>query len=283
MNVEQLSPNDLPNYYWGRPGSYQKSEYACHEAMRHLCGAFTATREHEDHFPYIGLMTLTFSSQLESCKEAKKILDKILKTLKRRYPEELYRAGHRFSYVWCQERHQSGGIHFHIAMEMPFNTREGTDIETLRGWDDIPQRAFMRDRIKDSIPFLNKALQEENRQLSGVLSEYGVGRYELWPILSDANSISDYISKGIARHVLHRDPKDKGARLWGCSDNIRVVKTKLTFLNEKATTFRRKLEAWATPYGCKDYGDLKSVFGPRWYLNNRQFIHNIELGAGGDT
>ncbi|WP_269522607.1 rolling circle replication-associated protein [Coraliomargarita parva] len=249
--------------------NHLKSAYALEQTCYKLIGV-----DHEGNasptFNRIAIITLTFKRPQEDRRKAKCLLDLILKTLKRKY-------GKYFKYVWVQERHVSGGIHFHLMVEMPFDVRSRTNIDVLLNWKDNMGNPAFRDRVRDCLPFLNEDLRKEFKSLKKLLPRYGIGRFDILPILTDADSVIAYLKKGIANHLLARFPEDKGARLWGCSKNVRVCNTRITFNTEGSRRFREKIATWGAGHGCHNMDQVRARFGQHWFYKNRGAILNTAV------
>ena len=236
-------------------------------ACRKLLGILNEDRPQHYLFMRSAVMTLTFAQQQFNWKEAKHELQKLLKCLIRRY-------GNSFEYVWAQERHQSGGIHFHILMTLPFDCRTGSDVNVLLNWKEINANPFTRDYVKDVLPHLNSDLQNEVEELRKIIPRYGIGRFDILPILTDADSVIAYLTKGIERHLAVRHPEDKGARLWGFSSNIRVcAANSFSFYTPRTTKRRKKVAQWAESRGLKDIEQARRAVGRHWYW---VFRHEFE-------
>ena len=244
----------------GLQPNHRKSKLCLELACRKLLGILNPDSVDEDAFSRTAVITLTFVKPTMSWKDAKNELDKIIKLLKRRHGNDL-------ELVWVQERHRSGGIHFHGLVKLPFDVRTGTDLYVLLDWNNQKDNPKFRDRVKNCHSYLNQQLREEVIQLSKVLSQYGIGRFDLLPILTDAEAVIEYLGKGIANHLLRRHPEDKGARLWGCTNNVRVCKTNsISLFTPINTMLRNQIGMWAESRGCMDLNQLRRKYGRHWFF-----------------
>jgi len=259
MNTSTIHPPPKPAIT-GMQTNHHKSALAMELACEKLIGMCCDGTLDHDAFMHTAVMTLTFTQAEYSWKAAKQELQKLLKTLQRRYGDD-------FRYVWVQERHQSGGIHFHVLLTLPFDCRTGSDIHTLLRWKEIEENAFACDRIKDCLPFLNDSLRDELIELRKILPRYGIGRFDILPILTDSESVIAYLKKGIRRHLSVRHVEDKGARLWGCSKNVHVCATQEFSLYTPFTTkLRKRIAAWGKSHHLNDIDEARHKVGPHWFF-----------------
>ncbi len=258
-DIISTSPQPPKPAATGIQTNHKKSAFAMEMACRKLLGILNEHVPQHELFMRSAVMTLTFAEQQFCWKEAKHELQKLLKCLARRYDDS-------FDYVWVQERHQSGGIHFHVLLTLPFDCRTGSDVNVLLNWKEINANPFTRDYAKDCLRFLNEDLRQEVVELRELLPNYGIGRFDILPILTDADSVIAYLTKGISRHLSVRHPEDKGARLWGCSSNVRVCAANSFSFYSPCTTKRRKQVAlWAESKGLQDIEQTRRTVGRHWY------------------
>lgn len=203
--------------------------------IQNLCKVHTLER--------IGFLTLTFPDHVTEIKEAQRRFNSLNSNLlKTRYKKAIG--------VW--ERQKSGRIHFHLVVLCKEDIRTGIHFGEI-------QRKNYRSA--------NQALRKEWQFWREKAKGYGFGRVELLPIKSNSDGIGWYVAKYIKKHVAHKLPQDKGARILrfiGFKPSERVAKSKFSWANENGAKWRKGLKRFAQCYGLKSTDDLSRVLGPRW-------------------
>src|SRR5260370_6245430 len=96
------------------------------------------------------------------------------------------------------ERQKSGRIHYHLLVNV------GTDIRTGFDFGAVKKRDYRSASV---------ALRNEWEFWRATAKEYGFGRTELLPVISNAQAIGRYVGKYISKHLEVREERDKGVRL----------------------------------------------------------------------
>ena len=161
-----------------------RAAYALQENVRLLCQDWGLER--------LGFLTLTFADHVTDIKEAQRRFNSL------RTHILSVRYAHGISVV---ERQKSGRIHFHILAVCSGDVRTGFN------WDAVKRGDYQS---------ANPLLRSEWAFWRKTSPDYGFGRTELLPIKANAEAISRYLGKYIGKHLLTRNPEDKGARLVRC-------------------------------------------------------------------
>jgi hypothetical protein len=200
----------------------------------------------------IGFFTLTFADHVTSLRQAQRRFRSIrAHVIVKRYERAIV--------VW--ERHESGRIHFHLVVVLAEDIRTGADFA-----------AFKRKDYRSA----NRALRAEWAFWRGTCPKYRFGRHELMPIKSNAQGISRYVGKYIAKHIRQRLEEDKGARLVrfiGYKAGDRTASCRFSWNSENAWLWRHKVAAYAKRFGVTDLDGMRRKFGPRWaYQRCREIL-----------
>lgn len=208
---------------------------------------------------YLAFLTLTFADDVQCPKEAMRRLNSVLTNC----------LGPRYGvYLRVFERCESGRIHYHFLVVMPFDIRTGVDFDAFAGRD---------------YRTASKALRAEWSFLRKALSAYGFGRHELMPVYSSDIAAAKYLGKYLGQIDGKRDARDKGVRKLGYSRGLAVGNCNFQRLTRGTAEWRRKLPIFcAMVQAChpdkrvKTMHDLRIVLGPRWAYDHREFILSLE-------
>ena len=156
---------------------------------------------------HIGFVTLTVGDielggkfrNLRDRKEAQRRFHSFLTNeLSRRYPRG----------VVVTERHQNGGIHFHLVV---------VTLADIRGTIDFaacfpPKDSCGKPVYKPNYGSANAALKIEWAHLRRVCGRYGFGRHQLQPMRENGEALGRYVGGYLKKDWEYRWPEDKGAR-----------------------------------------------------------------------
>ncbi|OJU97810.1 MAG: hypothetical protein BGO12_04450 [Verrucomicrobia bacterium 61-8] len=210
----------------------------------------------DDH---VVLVTLTFPVPVIAAKTASKMLDKLLKRFKRRWP----------SFLWVRERSSNRAIHFHVLLPTFFNARRGVALEkfrTLRKEDRERKRQLVN-------PDTLKLWDEIERMARDV----GFGRCEVAPIYESGVAVTNYLGKTVSQSWdLGFWKEEKHCRWWTASRNLKCCTDKFC-VNSKF--LRQLLASFAEALGAPGLAALLSLCGPRyayyawrWFQSGRPAI-----------
>ena len=204
----------------------------------------------------IGFLTLTFARQVVSYKEAQKALHSLMTgVLKKRYPE----------YIIVMERMNSKRIHYHLLVVLAENIRAGFNFAQVKQGNYASANSFLR---------------SEWAFWRVTAPKYGFGRHELMPVESTADAIAKYLGKYISKHIGHRLPEDKGARLVRYSKGTNRVSTRFFWHTPGADLWRAKLGTFCRMLNLNsdNYQTfLKEWFGRNWVYHLSPLIQSIKL------
>lgn len=206
----------------------------------------------------VGFLTLTFRDHVVDPKEAQRRMHSLRTgVLKKRYGEV----------ITVMERQKSGRIHFHCLVALPDDIRAGIDFDAIARGD---------------YRSANAALRAEWAFWRKTAKAYGFGRTELMPVKSTTEAISNYVGKYIAKHVNHREARDRGAKLVRYT-GPKVATTRFAWVSPRATEWRRKLGAFiqmlydSGAISRPTAGAMYKRFGPRWVWKWRDSIMTFPL------
>lgn len=234
--------------------SQRKTSFILKASVESLCARFGIQN--------VGFLTLTFADNVQTHSEASKRLNSLItNVIKPRYQ----------AYVGVAERQKSGRIHFHLVVALDVDIRTGFNFEEIEN---------------QNYSSANPCLRKEWSFWRINAPKFRFGRTELLPIKSSAEAVSRYVGKYIAKHVEHRDPRDKGARLVRYSKNARIGTTRFMFNSEGSREWRRKVQLFVEILNNKYeiagvdekitcLADLSRVLGPKWAFENREYILNL--------
>lgn len=201
----------------------------------------------------LGFLTLTFRDHVTDVKEAQRRLNSLT--------SNVLRGRYRY-YIRVMERQKSGRIHYHLLVVLDGDIRTGFDFIAC---------------AKGDYRSANKRLRDEWFFWRKTAPKYGFGRTELLPIKSNSEGIARYVGKYIGKHFESRQIQDKGARLVEYSRGSRVASTRMQFVSAGSAEWRRKVGIFcyyiSETMGCEpSFEGLRSVLGPRWAYQWREFI-----------
>lgn len=204
----------------------------------------------------LGFLTLTFATPVHNAKEASRRFNSLnTNVLKRRYEKA----------ITVLERQKSGRIHFHSLVVLAVDIRSGVDFEKLEalcGRKDKPKHwewegAGVSDQLFSEWAFWRETAPR-----------YGFGRHELKPVRSNADAISHYVGKYIAKHIDQREERDKGVRLVRYSQGSARASSRFAWNSPGSDNFRRKLRWLCEGIGCtpRNYRAVfRQHFGEKWF------------------
>lgn len=206
------------------------------------------------------LITSTFRLGV-SRREAMLRFEKLLRKLKKEGSE----------HIWVYERGHAGHVHFHLLLVVPFDAREGVDLETYS--------LLANDAMSAKRKLVNKPTRELWIKVNSWCRQFGIGRTEVAPIYRNSQAISRYLLKSVKHNWCNRkvagdskDDVDKGSRWWSCSRGVKAVHGRFSFVQSR---FREAAELYAEHHGLKDLDELKEKLGPRWAYRVLQFGETI--------
>jgi len=208
----------------------------------------------------LGFLTLTFPDHVTDPAEAYRRFKSLTAgVLKVRY----------LDFVRVFERQENGRIHYHLVVVLRDDIRSGFNFELARD----AYRAHRERRFRDETRLWSLAAGdgEAGRRLKAewafwrkTSKLYKFGRTELLPIKSTAEGIAKYVGTYIDKHVGHREERDKGVRLVGCSAGAKAGTTRFAWNSPGYWVWRKKLQLFAFSRGCGSMEALLKQFGEKW-------------------
>lgn len=219
------------------PASAKRTAYALQLNVAAMC---------ERHgLDQVGFLTLTFAQHILDPKEAQRRLNSLnTNVLRPRYGQV----------IRVLERQKSGRIHYHLLVNVGADIRSGVDFQAIADGD---------------YRSAGTALRREWTFWRRTAKAYGFGRTELLPIRSTSEAIGRYVGKYIAKHLEHRELRDRRVRLVAYS-GVRVASTRFGWANGGAREWRQKVAAFvamlfeAGAILSPTASAMRLKFGSRW-------------------
>lgn len=266
------------------PGPRKKQADALTENIKWAAQTFGPER--------IGFLTLTLGDfdtggrfrNLRDRKEAQRRFHSLFtNVIAKRYP-----CG-----VTITERHQNGGIHFHIGLVCTADIRGEMDFAACFP----PKDRFGKPAYKPDYSTANDAIKREWAFWRRVAKLYGFGRHQLQPMREHGEAFGRYLGKYLSKDWANRLPEDKGARCvryfghW--SKTARVEKerrkspphgSRFGWLTPRARAWRElvKQVVIVLKYrGAKvTEENIKAVMGPKWAWRMGKLFEAVRFETG---
>lgn len=223
---------------------HRKTAFALKENVERLSKKYGVER--------LGFLTLTFADHVVCAKQAGRRFHSLsTNVLGKRYRET----------IAVLERMKSGRIHYHLLVVLPVDVRTGFDFA---------------EAAKGVYTSAGQSLRAEWAFWRGTAKKYGFGRTELLPVKSSGEAIACYVGKYIAKHIGHREERDKGVRLVRYSKGASYAGTRFMFESIRSRLWRHQVGLFAKANGCADEFALAEKFGVRWAWFKRADIMAIE-------
>ena len=179
--------------------------------------------------------------------------------------------------VTVTERHQNGGIHFHLVVVCMADIRGGIDFAACYP----PKNAWGKPQYRPEYSTANPALRQEWAYWRRIAKLYGFGRHQLQPMKSNGEALGRYLGGYLQKDWVHRLPEDKGARCvryfghWATTGRVRRQRrlsppfnARFGWLTPKARAWREMLKqvVLALRYKGTDISEtnIKDIIGNKW-------------------
>jgi len=213
----------------------------------------------------VGFLTLTVGDldgesfvQVFDAAEANRRIN----ALARRFLPSLFRR-----WVIVTERHKSGAVHFHLAVETRVDIRGAYDWEAVRAGDYASAPAQLR--------ALWAVLRSE-------LPSFGFGRAQLEPA-KGSESLARYVAKYVEKNLFNRIAEDRGKKLvrYGGWNKTHCRSNDISWATPRAAAWRAKAAKLASFIGA-DRQTIAEAVGPKWSfrLTERMNLQNDHAGEG---
>ena len=217
---------------------------------------------------YIGMLTCTFKENLTCEKESQRRWNS-LNTLINRH--NIFDK----TLVKVKEYQKRGAVHYHILVKTHEPIRGNID------WD-IYEQMGEADTIKEKRrlgSLLGKTATPHLRELWAWFRKKGpatkFGRIELMP-LKKPHHIKNYIGKYLEKGM---QDKHKGRSISYGLKAPKVANTKVSWVNGKASLWRRKLAKWTADRGIKNPEEMEELFGKSWsYTKYKEIMNDQVIG-----
>jgi hypothetical protein len=214
----------------------------------------------------LGLLTLTFPTEIGTREAQKKLGNFKRRVLKRHFG---------FS-ITVREFTMRGRPHFHLAIDCKVNISSGyawAHHKAVQAWNKTGR--------KGAKPRGSLNRNARLKELHGILNEkgplYGFGRIELTPI-EKPDAIGFYVGGYLSKSLANKPADAKGTRAVNYSHGCpRVFRGTWSWANESAWLWRAKLRTWAAKHGCLSLHEVAAFFGPKWAYHHREEILATEL------
>lgn len=225
----------------------------------------------------VGMLTLTFSDDVQDAREATRRLNSLMQVLRKRFT-----GGFR-----SMERTKAGRVHFHLCVHAGGDIRTGVNFAEFAGVG-LPKPVYTS---------AGPLLRSHWAWLRHNLKKYGFGRAELLPIRTVREAFACYFSKYIAKHIGQREERDKGVRLWAAFGDAKAGKSTSRFTwsgiaqvdrrhpeqvgMRPGWAFRDWVRMLARAVGAETLDDLRRMFGKRWAWNIGRDVRIIKARLPG--
>ena len=103
---------------------------------------------------------------------------------------------------------------------------------------------------------------------------------ELVPIRRTGAAIACYVGKYIVKHVMKREPEDKGMRLVRYSAGRAKATTRFMWATKGSKAWRDHVASIAAECGFNDLSDFTEAFGSSWAYGVKQSLDDAEFFDG---
>lgn len=171
-------------------------------------------------------------------------------------------------WVIVTERHKSGAIHFHLAVEVRVDIREGYDWDAVRGGD-----------YSSALP----ALRALWAVLRSELPAFGFGRAQLEPA-KGSDSLARYVAKYVEKNLFNRLAEDHGKKLvrYGGWNKTHCRSNDISWATPRAAAWRAKAAKLAGFIGA-DRSTIAEAIGPRWSFRLTERMNILNDGPANDA
>ncbi len=212
----------------------------------------------------IGFCTLTFAENLRCRVTAGRRFHSLNTHFFSQVPE--------YEGIWVPERQARGAIHFHGAIALPWDIRDGFDFESLlranlasRRGDSVERRKIEREsNWFNACP----ALRAWWHDLAAAARRYHFGRCETFPIYSTGQACAFYMGAYVGKQFRARAPEDKGMRTVRYSLKHRPVTVNWMWANGRGSVWRRGCRGLAMALRLDELDQL----GEKWPWRYRKQI-----------
>jgi hypothetical protein len=217
----------------------------------------------------MGFLTLTFKYKVYSSRKAARFFDK----LNRRVLKYFGR------WVRVIEQHKDGAWHYHLLVEMPCDILTGFDFATYKAAQGEYERSGPSAEYHR---LLNVATSEGHplppiwKKLRKRLKNYSFKHFELTPIRTNAEAISQYMANGIIEGYASKTPGRPRIRLHATSKKInRRVRGDFSWVSSGARLSRKQYALLGEGFGCNGMEELSERAGKRWAYHLKDEIRAL--------
>ena len=224
----------------------------------------------------IGILTLTFKENLTCMKTAQKRWNNFAREFNRDKMFQLL--------VKVAEPKKRGAVHYHCLVKTNYKIRGSINWEVYEKMGKANTTAEKRKLGKE----LGKSATPHLRDLWAWLrvkcKKTGFGRSELMPLKKPdhiKNYIGKYLEKDMRENALKKDGKNQNMRLITYGKNVpKVANQQFSWVNGKASIFRRRLASYCDARGIKSKDELVELFGPSWSFHlYKEIMYDRVLGV----
>jgi hypothetical protein len=195
--------------------------------------------------------------------------------------------------VVVTERHENGGIHFHLAVVTQEDIRGNLDFKACFPPKDHRGKPVRQPDYRTA----NAALKREWAYLRRTCKRYGFGRHQLQPMKESGEALGCYLGKYLAKDWEHRLPEDKGARClryfghWSKTARQRGQRRETPpqghqfgWNKPRARAWREMLKQTVTVLAYKGAKltehNIKELVGPRWAWKAARLFRAVRFVLG---
>lgn len=167
-------------------------------------------------------------------------------------------------WITVVERSAAGRLHMHLLVDCQEDIRTGVD------WEEVGRGVYRS---------CSESLRCRWKVLRARAEGFGFGRHELLPVRKDSEALGCYVGKYIQKHILWREPEDKGIHLVRYSEGTAMCSTRFAFNSEGSRRWRFAVGVVAAQCRFTDYSDFAEKFGARWAYHLGSYIIRIGNAA----
>ena len=167
-------------------------------------------------------------------------------------------------WIAAVERQGRGALHYHLAIAFPWDIRTGFDFKACSE-ANVARKAGNLAEFKrlERVYFAsaNPDLRAWWRDLRSAAGNYGFGRCETLPVLSNAAGVARYVGSYVGKEFAGREVRDKGLRTIRYSLQERPWASRWSFAQGGQHLWRKGCSVLAA---LLQTDDLTGALGDRW-------------------
>lgn len=226
---------------------------------------------------HVAFFTATFAENLTDRVEAQRRWNSFATNFLRR---------HTLEHIAAVERQARGAIHYHVVLAFAYDVRSGFDFVVCSAANSarkLGDQGVFRTLQRQAFSTANDSLRRWWSMVRAAAPDFGFGRCETLPILSNSEALCRYVGSYVATELDNRQLRDKGLRTIRYSIkrvpmifegkettvSLRPASIRWTWVNGNGVIWRKGCAALAVLLGVED---LSAALGSRWAWAWREAI-----------